>query len=192
MAERVDQPAETIREAVAAFDDPKGMQAALSDLQSHGFDRADITFIARDSYLQGHLAQDYGEMRQAEDDPQAARAAPIDETDIRQRRTLEVSAAATVAAFAAVGLTVATGGATALAAGIGAAAAGGVGGLGALLGKLYGKGQQQFMQEQIDRGGVLLWVHLRDAEAEQRALDALRRHGARDVHVHEIPATASA
>ena len=191
MAERVDRPP-SIREAVAVFDDPKTMQQALSDLQGSGFDRADISFVARDSYLKGHLAQDYRDVHQAEDDPKAQRATPVEETDIRQRRTLEVSTGATIAAFAAVGLTVATGGATALAAGIGAAAAGGIGGLGALLGKLYGQGQQKFMQEQIDRGGVVLWVHLRDAEAEQRALDALRRHGARDVHVHEIPATASA
>ena len=191
MAERVDQPP-MIREAVAVFDDPKAMQRALSDLQSGGFDRADISFVARDTYLDGHLAQQYGNVHDAEDDPKARRAAPVDETDLRQRRTLDVSAAATIAAFAAVGFTVATGGATALAAGIGAAAAGGVGGLGALLGKLYGKGQQTFMQEQLDRGGVLLWVHLRDATAEARALDILRRHGARDVHIHDIPATASA
>jgi hypothetical protein len=190
MAERVEP--DTIREAVAAFDDAKAMQAALSDLQSHGFDRADISFIARDSYLKGHLAQDYDDVREAEDDPKARRATPVEETDIRQRRTLEVSTGATIAAFAAVGLTVATGGATALAAGIGAAAAGGVGGLGALVGRLYGQGQQKFMQEQIDRGGVLLWVRLRDADAEQRALDILRRHGARDVHMHDIPASASA
>ena len=191
MAERVDRP-QSIREAVAVFDDPKTMQQALSDLQGSGFDRADISFIARDSYLKGHLAQGYDDMHQAEDDPKAERATPVEETDIRQRRTLEVSTGATIAAFAAAGLTVATGGATALAAGIGAAAAGGVGGLGALLGKLYGQGQETFMQEQIDRGGVLLWVHLRDAAAEERALDILRRHGARDVHMHDIPATAGA
>ena len=191
MAERVDQPP-SMREAVAVFDDPKTMQQALSDLQGSGFDRADISFIARDSYFEGHLAQDYRDMHAAEDDPKAERATPVEETDIRQRRTLEISTGATIAAFAAVGLTVATGGATALAAAIGAAAAGGAAGLGALLGKLYGQGQQKFMQEQIDRGGVLVWVHLRDATAEERALDILRRHGARDVHLHDIPATAAA
>jgi hypothetical protein len=190
MAERVES--ETIREAVAAFADAQAMQAALSDLQSHGFNRADISFIARDSYLKGHLAQDYGDMQQAEDDPHAQRAAPVEEDDVRQRRTLEISTGATIAAFAAAGLTVATGGATALAAGIGAAAAAGVGGLGGLLGKLYGTSQQKFMEEQIERGGVLLWVRVRDAQSEQRALDILRRHGAGDVHMHDIPATAGA
>jgi hypothetical protein len=184
-------PQPTIREAVAAFNDPEALKAAVSDLQSHGFDRADISFLAREGF-EGHIAQDYAEMRQAEDDPAAKRDPVIDETDIRQRRTLDISTAATLAAFAAAGFTVATGGATALAAGLAVAAAGGVGGLGALLGKAYGQGQQTFLQEQLDRGGVLLWVRTPDAEAEQRALDILRRHSAHDVHVHEVPAAATA
>ncbi len=48
------------------------------------------------------------------------------------------------------------------------------------------------MREQLERGGVLLWVRLPDAAAEPRALDILRRHSAHDVHVHEFPAAASA
>jgi len=43
-----------------------------------GFDRADISFIARDSYLKGHLAQDYGDMHQAENDPEAERAKKVE------------------------------------------------------------------------------------------------------------------
>ncbi|HEV2547395.1 MAG TPA: hypothetical protein VGU20_08660 [Stellaceae bacterium] len=74
---------------VAAFDEPKALQSEVSDLQSGGFNRADITFMARES-LTGHLAQDYGATRQAEDDPHARREAVTDETDIRQRRTLEI------------------------------------------------------------------------------------------------------
>jgi len=188
MAEAKPVPGEaSIREAVAVFHDPEALQAAVSDLQSHGFDRAEISFIAREGFS-GHVAEEYREAGEVEDRPDVTREAPTDETDIRQRRTLEISMAATIAAFAAVGFTVLGGGAPALAAGVGAVAAGGVGGLGALLGRLYGQGQDRFVQEQIDRGGVLLWVRTRDAEAETRALDILRRHAAEDAHVHEVPA----
>jgi hypothetical protein len=188
MAEAKPVPGEaSIREAVAVFHDPEALQAAVSDLQSHGFDRAEISFIAREGFS-GHVAEDYREAGEVEDRPDVTREAPTGETDIRQRRTLEISMAATIAAFAAVGFTVLGGGAPALAAGVGAVAAGGVGGLGALLGRLYGQGQDRFVQEQIDRGGVLLWVRTRDAEAETRALDILRRHAAEDAHVHEVPA----
>ena len=119
----------TIREVVAAFDKPEALQSAVSDLQSCGFNRADITFMARQS-LTGHLAQDYEATRQAEDDPRARREAVTDETDIRQRRTLDISLAATLAGFAAAGFTIATGGTTLLAAGATAAAVGAAGGRG--------------------------------------------------------------
>lgn len=39
-----------IREAVAVFDNPDRLDAAMSDLQSHGFDRADISFLATDAF----------------------------------------------------------------------------------------------------------------------------------------------
>ena len=44
------------------------------------------------------------------------------------------------------------------------------------------------LQEQLDRGGLLLWVHTRDAAHEERATEILRRHSGRDVHVHDLPA----
>jgi hypothetical protein len=181
------EPRTMIREAVAAFRDAAALQAAVSDLQSNGFDRADISFMARESYLDGHLKQDYQDIHEAADDPDAARDPVIDETDIRQRRTLETSLAATIAGFAAAGFTVMSGGALALAIGLAAAAAGGVGAAGALVGRAAEKGQEIFLQEQLDRGGVLLWVHTADLEAERRALDILRRHGGDDAHIHELP-----
>jgi hypothetical protein len=191
MVQRVDQPAETIREAVAAFDDPQTLQAAVSDLQSHGFDRADISVIAPED-LAGHVAGRAGDVRKAEDDPGVERSAVVGDTDVRQARVLGTSLASVLAAFAAAGLTVATGGAAAVAAGAAAVAAGGVGAAGTMLGRIAGDSERNFLQEQIERGGVLLWVRVRDAAAEPRALDILRRHSAHDVHVHEIPATASA
>jgi len=191
MVERVGQPAETIREAVAAFDDPGALQAAVSDLQSHGFDRADISVIAPED-LEGHVAGRAGDVRDAEDDPGVERSAVVSDTDVRQGRVLGTSLASVLAAFAAAGLTVATGGAAAVAAGAAVAAAGGAGAVGALLGRVAGEEQQHFMREQLERGGVLLWVRLPDAAAEPRALDILRRHSAHDVHVHEFPAAASA
>jgi hypothetical protein len=178
----------TMREAVAAFDDSNALQAAVSELQGSGFDRADISFLARDGLTTGHVEAQYGEAGAVADDPAVPREAVIDETDIRQRRTLEVSMAATIAAFAAAGFTVMSGGAALAAAGAAAAAVGGVGGLGALIGKTWGTGQETFLREQLERGGILLWVRTPDVAAEERACAILRRHAAHDVHVHEVKA----
>jgi hypothetical protein len=44
------------------------------------------------------------------------------------------------------------------------------------------------VQEQLARGGLLLWVNVRNAHEENAALEILRAHSAHDVHVHEIAA----
>ena len=40
------------------------------------------------------------------------------------------------------------------------------------------------LQEQLDHGGLLLWVRTWDVDEEERAIQILERHSARDVHVH--------
>lgn len=180
----------TLREAVARFDDSEKLEAAVSALQGQGFNRADISFMAHAGAMGEHVAGGYADMREAADDPQAQHETPTESTDVRQGRTLATSLAAVVAAFAAAGFTVATGGAAAVAAGVGAVAGLSAGAAGAVIGQKAGESERQFFEEQVERGGVLIWVHTRDAAAEARALDILRRHGAADVHLHEVPATA--
>ncbi len=181
----------SLREAVAVFDDAESLQAAVTDLQAHGFDRADLSFVAREGFV-GDVAEEYGDVREAEDNATIKREAVIDETDVRQGRVLGTSLGAVLAGFAAAGFTVMTGGAAALAVGVAAAAAGSVGAAGALLGRAAGEGERRFLEQQKERGGVLLWVRTRDAEHERRAEEILRRHSAHDVHVHEVPATNGA
>ena len=169
-----------LREAVARFDDPERLEAAVSALQGNGFNRADISFMAHAGLFGEHVAGGYADMRMAADDPRARHETPAESTDVRQGRTLATSLAAVIAAF----------GAAAVAAGVGAAAGLSAGAIGAAIGRRAGDSERQFFDEQIDRGGVLVWVRTRDAEAEERALQILRAHGAADPHLHEVPATA--
>jgi Na+/glutamate symporter len=92
-----------------------------------------------------------------------------------------------VGAVAAVGLVVASGG-TAAAALIAAALAGGGGGLiGAALAQFLEHRHAHRLQEQLDHGGLLLWVRTPTAADEERATEILRGNGADDVHVHDLP-----
>lgn len=179
----------TVREAVARFDDPERLEAAISALQSHGFDRAEISFIAREGFMGEHATAPTASRRAAED-ATVERQAPVESTDVRQGRTLGTSLAAVMAAFAAAGFTVATGGAAALALGLAAAAGIGVGAVGATVGMSAGAGERHFIDEQLASGGVLVWVRTRDAVAEERALRILREHGGSEIHLHDLPATA--
>ena len=70
--------------------------------------------------------------------------------------------------------------------------AGGTGGLlGSALAKWLGDHHATYLQDQIDRGGLLLWVRTRRATDEQRAVDILKRHSCGEVHVHALPVQAA-
>jgi hypothetical protein len=85
-----------------------------------------------------------------------------------------------VGAVAAAGAIVASGGT--IAAAIAAAAlAGGAGGLiGTFMAKLVGDHHAQYLQRQLDRGGLLLWVRTWNAEDERRAVEILRSYSGGD------------
>jgi hypothetical protein len=69
-----------------------------------------------------------------------------------------------------------------------AGAAGGL--IGSILAKRLGDHHAHYLQEQLDRGRLLLWVRTWDPEHENRAVEILSKCSARDVHVHALPATA--
>jgi hypothetical protein len=169
----------SLRDAIAYFDDTQTLEAAVAALQSHGFDRADISFVTREGFLGAHAGA-----------PDAGHAAPIESTDMQQGRTLATSMAAVIAAFAAAGFTVATGGAALVAVGAAAVAGLGVGGIGAAIGQGAGASARNSIDEQLARGGVVLWVRTRDAAAEARALTILRDEGGAAVHLQEVPAAS--
>jgi Na+/glutamate symporter len=92
-----------------------------------------------------------------------------------------------VGAMAGAGAIVASGGT--LAAAIAAAAlAGGTGGfIGSILARWVGDRHAHNLQEQMDHGGLLLWVRTRHAEDEKRAMEILKKHSGHDVHIHALP-----
>jgi hypothetical protein len=49
------------------------------------------------------------------------------------------------------------------------------------------KRHADWLQEQLERGGILLWVRTADDAQVRLALEILGRYAAHDIHVHEIP-----
>ena len=172
-----------IREAVALFDDPERLEQAVSDLCSNGFDHADLSLLALEALAERPIAS----ARQLARDPATPRDAPATDTDARQGRVLATGMAATIAGFAAAGITVATGGVLAAVIAAGALAAGGAAAIGTAVGRKLDTDTAGTLDAQMARGGVLLWVHLPDMQHERTAVDLLRRYSTQ-VEVHEYPA----
>jgi hypothetical protein len=190
-----EQSAAEIREAVGVFLDADTLQAAIDELLESGFDRAHLSLLASESTVESKLGHRYEKVADAEDDAFVPRTAYVSPEALGDAEGGLVGALLYVGGTAAAGAVVASGGT--LAAVIAAAAlAGGAGGLvGSLLARWLDRRHAHYLQEQLDRGGLLLWVRTVDAEHERRALEILGRHSGRDVHVHafpDLPAAAAA
>ena len=178
---------ETVHEAVGVFNDIETLQAALDDLQSHGFMRQELSILADEKAIEEKLGHVYGRVEEIEDDPKAPRTIFVPNETMGEAEGALIGTPLYIAAATATGIVVASGG-TLLSAIIAATAAGAVGpAIGGVLASMVAKHHADYIQEQVEHGGLLLWVHLRSPDLEEKAKEILSKHSAHDVHIHEIP-----
>jgi hypothetical protein len=176
-----------VREAVGVFHDERSLQNAVDELFVAGFDRSSLSLLASAHAVEEKLGHRYGKVAELEDDASVPRIAYLGKDSRVEGESAVVGGLAYVGALGAVGAIVASGG-TIAAALIGAAAAGGLGGaVGAVLAKFLDRHHAHYLQEQLDRGGLLLWVSVRDTGQERKACEVLGHCSAEDVHVHGLP-----
>lgn len=182
-----ERKATTIREAVGVFDTLEQLQDAIDDLMSSGFDRAKLSLLAAEKTIDEKLGHKFRRIADLEDEPSVPRCCYVSTESIGDAEGGLVGGLMYIGATAAAGAVVATGGTLALVIAA-AAVSGGVGGLlGSLLAKWIDDRHARHLQEQLDRGGLLLWVRTSDGHEEVRATAILLRHSGRDVHVHSLP-----
>jgi hypothetical protein len=181
-----------LREAVGVFHEEATLRSAVDALLIAGFDRSALSLLADEHHVEAKLGHRWESVAELEDDLGVPRRhyAGID-SRIEGEAAL-VGGLVYVSAVAAVGLIVAAGG-TAGQALLAAAIAGAIGGLiGFALARSFEQRHTRHLREQLERGGLLLWVRTPNAKYERRALDILRMHGADHVHVHDMPDPAYA
>jgi hypothetical protein len=186
----VEHEARTVREVVGLFNRPEDLQYAIDELLSSGFHRAELSLLAGKRAVEEKLGHPYRTVRALADHPTVPRAVYVSTEAIGDAKGGLVGGLMYLGGVAAAAAVVTSGG-TLVAAIAAAALAGLAGGLiGSILAKWVGDRHAQYLQEQMDHGGLLLWVRTWDAEDETRAVDILRKHSAGDAHVHALPAEA--
>jgi hypothetical protein len=185
----VEEDVRTVREAVGVFSSPENLQDAIDELLSSGFHRAELSLLASERAVKDKLHNRYEKVSALADDPTVPRAAYVSTGAIGDAEGGLIGGLMYVGAMVAAGAIVASGG-TIAAAITAAALAGGAGGfVGSILAKWVGDHHAHYLQEQMDHGGLLLWVHTRDVTLEERAVEILSKHSGIDVHVHALPVT---
>jgi hypothetical protein len=180
------------RDAVGIFHDAEVLQAAIDALLSAGFDRADLSFLASERAVQEKLGHRYRRSSVAIDDPAAPRVAYVSTEAIGDAEGVLIGGLLYVGAVIAAGAVVASGGTLAATFAAAALAGGGGGMLGSVLAKRVGRHHAHYLQEQLERGGLLLWVGTSNPEDERKALEILGRHAADCVHLEASPVCSPA
>ena len=182
----MDEKSEILREAVGVFTNANDLQAAIDELLSSGFHRAELSLLAGEDAVYEKLGSSYANVGAVADDPDIVRATYVSPEAIGDAQGGMVGVLLYAGATIAAGAVVISGG-TIISAIVAATIAGGAGGIvGSVLAKWLGDHHAHYLQMQIDHGGLLLWVRTRDAKAEVRAIDILYKHSSRDVHVHTL------
>ncbi|MCK6418294.1 MAG: hypothetical protein L6Q57_05065 [Alphaproteobacteria bacterium] len=170
------------REAVGIFDSQSHRDAAIAELEITAFPRHDISVLGSESELRRRYGTGGVPLHRLEDNAQAPRAVSIRPEEKIIARGFVIGICAYVGGCI-VAIAAQTLNPLSLLAAIAAGSLAGAA-LGGLIAYLFGHYLQKQISRQIQKGGLLLWVRTGDAEKEKIAMKILRKHGARDVHVH--------
>ena len=173
-----------VTEAVGVFHAVDELDAAVEELRGSGFKQGEISLLAGQDTVERKLGHRYQRVEELEDEPAAPRKAYKTRESLGESEGLVVGSLTYLPALLAAGTVVASAGVVAAAI-TGAAVAGAA--IGTVLSHWMDKSHAEWLQEQLDRGGLLLWVRTATPEAEQKAMEILRRHSAHDVHLHKLP-----
>lgn len=173
-----------IPEVVGVFDKYEDLQQAFYDLRMIGIHHSDISLLAGEEVLKEKLGKAYWRSSELEDDPRAPRAHFVSEEAMGELEGAVAGGFFFVGSFIAMAAMLTP--ASTLAASIAAIAIGGSPSavIGALLARRVGQQHRDYYADQIEHGGILLWVRVRDKEREEQAVKIMEGHSGRDVHVH--------
>ncbi len=186
----IEQESPTVREVVGIFNRSEELQSAIDELLSSGFHRAELSLLASEQAVVEKLGHQYTKVNELADNSHVPRAAYVSTEAVGDAKGAIIGALMYVGATAAAGAILVSGGTIAASIAAMALAAGAGGLIGTILAKWIGDNHAQYLQEQLDHGGMLLWVRTWDSEKEKIALEILQKHSGRDVHLHALPAAA--
>jgi len=156
---------EKVHEVQGVFPDDATMQGALSQLTLAGYDRADFSLPEEQ---EAHEAVT----------PNESAAAPTDDADKRQVRTMGTSMAGYAGAVAAAGATLATGGAAGLAVAAAAAIGVGAGATANAAGKAADNAQIEARDQRGREGRLILAVRTTTPEQVSQVTGLMQQAGA--------------
>ena len=155
------------------------LENAVMDLEAHGFGRAAFSLLTSEQAVQDKLGRRYRRVEEVEDNPKAPRESFFSGAS-RLDAGYGLAPALDFIGAVAVGIGLQSAMLpTLIAAGSGVA-------IGAVLNRLIHHHYPELLTEQIQRGGLLLWVNVQNKREELEAIKVLKAHHVHHVHAHSL------
>ncbi|MCC3247307.1 hypothetical protein LG047_18630 [Methylocystis sp. WRRC1] len=177
-----------VREVVGVFDTSDALISAIDDLMTNGFDYSTISLLADEQTVREKLGADHIPAKELQDSVVAPRSEYIDPEARNEAKAGVIGGLFYIGAILGAGAVLAAGGALPAAVAGAAIAGGGTGLIGAAIAKWVGYREAQWLEEQMQHGGLLLWARAWDKDKERAAIGIMERNGGRDVHAHSAAA----
>lgn len=176
-----------IREAVGVFMGADDLKRAGQELLGAGFDRTALGLLARQETVEASLGDLYTRANAYADHADAPHTELVRQEAVGS--TLQawlggLSVAGTTALGAVVVASSAVLGGALIAAAAGAAT---VGAIGVLTRLIADKSDAEHLQQQVDKGRLLLFARTHTPEQEQQATQVLLAHNALEAKVYDVP-----
>lgn len=176
-----------IREAVGVFSDIGAVHDCIEELQINGFDRSDITMLSRTEVVGSKSTRPIVDTLQTEDSPTAVRGPVIEPETLGDAQGIILGASIYILILCGAGISAALGLSLPLLL-LFSGTAGIIGiGIGIICVQFVRGRQNGYYRQQLDHGGIPIWVHTQDSARERQAIKTLTQNRARDVHLHDIP-----
>lgn len=174
----------TFREAVGLFPDMNNMQDAIRELEGSAFQRDSISVLGSRHDVEKVFGSDVVNAYLAEDDPRTPRQAPTRPEEENIGAGALVGGVAYLAAISVALFTIPL----SLPLTLAAVALGGGGGaaIGVGVVTLLGQRMDERTRQQIEQGGLILWVRTQDEDLEALALHIMRKHGGHHIKIHDM------
>ena len=176
------------REIIGVFHDERALQTAVDELLIAGFDRSCLSLMADPRTVEKMIGHPYESAAELEENGEVPRIGYVGRDSRIEFQGVAIGVPAYVGAMLSAAAIAASGGtvffvlAGTVVAGVGS------GLLGAVLARYIDRHHARYLESQMARGGVLLWVHVKDEAQEHTASKVLERNAAERVHGHDLPA----
>ncbi len=175
-----------VREVVASFDDADKFEAAVQLLEEKGVSRDAINMMASHDAVTTKLHKHYAPSNEISEDDDLPQSIFADRKEITSDKRMAVGLPVYIGGAGAGLAVVATGGTLAFAALIAAAGAAVGASIGALIANAVGEHHASFLEGELQKGALLVWVEVSDKAQEGMVINALQRSGGKEIRAHTL------